>query len=434
MRISIFGLGYVGSISLACLARIGHHVIGLDIDPQKTAQVQRGEPPVQEPGLFALFADGYAAGRIGASDDLAAAVQNTDLSFVCVGTPSLPDGGLNDRQLHQIIQGLAAACRAKQRRHLIVVRSTALPATHHALMAQLTSAGLRMDEEIGYVVHPEFLREGNGVDDFFAPALLIFGGATACDRLLLDQLYSGLSVVAHYVDRDTAAVAKYADNLFHAAKITFANEIGQFSHALGVDGRNVMALVASNARFNLSAAYLTPGMPFGGSCLPKDLRAVLHHAAQFGLALPLLTGVQQSNDRQLDELTARITALGHRKFLLVGLAFKADTDDLRESPLVLLAQRLLAQGKSVHIYAPELQLDRLTGASQEFARDHLPNLVDLLVKERDAALAQADAVLIGCALSSEFCDAAQASGVALIDLVGTLAPVEAAERYHGLYW
>jgi GDP-mannose 6-dehydrogenase len=434
MKISVFGLGYVGSISVACLAQLGHQVIGLDINPHKTMQLQHGEPPVCEPGLHALFADGHAAGRIRACDDLVTAVHESDLSFVCVGTPSLADGSLDDRQLRQLMQGLAAACRAKDR-HLIVVRSTALPATHHKLMALLTSVGLEIDQKVGYVVHPEFLREGSGINDFFAPALMIFGGATTDDRMMLEQLYSGVPTVAHYVDRDTAAVAKYADNMFHATKITFANETGLLCRSLGVDSRKVMALVTSNVRFNLSAAYLMPGMPFGGSCLPKDLRAVLHHATLDGLVLPLLAGIHESNRRQIDELTAWISTLYHRRFLLMGLAFKASTDDLRESSLVLLAQRLLELGRFVRIYAPELQPERLIGANLEYVRRHLPNLSDLLIVELDEALAQADVLLIGRQLSPEVWADVQASGAAIIDLVGTLPPFASARQlYHGLYW
>ncbi len=434
MNISVFGLGYAGSIALACLARLGHRVIGLDINSQKRAQVRQGEPPVNEPGLRDLFAEGHAAGRIAVSDDVMGAVAATDLSFICVGTPALADGSLDDSQLRQVIQSLGAACRAKETRHLIVVRSTALPATHHALMACLTSAGLPIDRAVGYIVHPEFLREGSGIEDFFAPPLLIFGGATAGDQLLLEQLYPGVATTAQHVSRDTAAVAKYADNLFHAAKITFANEIGRFSHSLGVDSRDVMALVTSNARFNLSAAYLAPGLPFGGSCLPKDLSALLQHAAHTGLALPFFSAIQQSNRCQLEELTGRLAALDANRFLLIGLAFKAETDDLRGSPLLLLAQNLVASGKSVRIVAPELEPERRSAAGLATASSQLPDLADRLVDTLEAALADTDIVLLGRSLTPEQWHMVQASEATIVDLSGTAKPVEAAQRFHGLYW
>jgi GDP-mannose 6-dehydrogenase len=434
LNISVFGLGYAGSIALACLARLGHRVIGLDPNPQKRAQVRQGKPPVNEPGLSDLFAEGCAAGRISVSDDVMRAVAATDLSFVCVGTPALADGNLDDSQLRQVIQSLAAACLAKTTRHLIVVRSTALPATHQALMARLTSAGLPIDRAVGYVVHPEFLREGNGIEDFFAPPLLIFGGAAAEDRRLLEQLYPEMATAAHFVNRDTAAAAKYADNLFHAAKITFANEIGRFSRSLGVDGRDVMALVTSNTRFNLSAAYLAPGLPFGGSCLPKDLSALLQHAAYTGLALPLFSAIQQSNRCQMEELTGRLTALHAHRFLLIGLAFKAETDDLRGSPLLQLAQNLVASGKSVRIFAPELAPERLGAAGQVSAAGDLPDLAARLADTLEAALADTDIVLLGRPLTAAQWQLVEASEAQIIDLAGAAKPGAAAQRYHGLYW
>lgn len=434
LNISVFGLGYAGSIALACLARLGHRVIGLDLNPQKKAQVRQGEPPVNEPGLRALLAEGHAAGCIAVSEDVMGAVAATDLSFVCVGTPALADGSLDDSQLREVMQSLAAACLAKGSRHLIVVRSTALPATHHALMACLTSSGLPIDRAVGYVVHPEFLREGSGIEDFFSPALLIFGGATAEDKLLLKQLYPGMATTAHHVTRDTAAVAKYADNLFHAAKITFANEIGRFSHALGVDSREVMTLVTSNTRFNLSAAYLAPGLPFGGSCLPKDLSALLQHAAHIGLALPFFSAIQQSNRGQLEELAGRLAALNAHRFLLIGLAFKAQTDDLRESPLLLLAQNLVASGKRVRIFAPELKPEHQSAAGVVTASSDFPDLADRLVDTLEAGLADTDIVLLGRALTAAQWHMVQASEATIVDLAGAAKAVEAAGHYQGLYW
>ncbi len=430
MRISLFGLGYIGTVSIACLARLGHHVVGLDSDPAKSAQVGRGEPPpIHEPGLPELWAEGWAAGRVGISEDALAAVAESDLSFVCVGTPSLPGGGVDDGQLRQVVATLAEGVVAKGRRHLIVVRSTALPQVHHALMALLQARGLVIGRDVGYVVHPEFLREGSGIEDFFNPALLIHGGADAVDRTLLDQLYPGLAP-AHYVAWEAAALVKYADNLFHATKITFANEIGQLAHGLGVDGRAVMGLVARNLRLNLSAAYLNPGLPFGGSCLPKDLRAILDHAEHSALTLPLLSGIASSNQHQLAQLLDRLAQLGYRRLLLIGLAFKEGTDDLRESPLVQLAQGLLTQGVELHILAPELRYRSAVAPADPL----LPAALNgCLVSDLAATLPQVEAVVIGRTLTPEMQRLLEASGRPLIDLVG--APLaDGVGETCGLYW
>ncbi len=394
MRISIFGLGYVGSISAGCLAHLGHQVIGLDTNPIKTALLAAGQSPVLEPGLAELIAAGHTAGRIQVSADPTAAVQASDLSLVCVGTPTLANGSPDDRHLHHVIGQIAAACCKKPDRHLIVVRSTALPATHDALLARLAAAGLA-DDAVGYIVHPEFLREGSGVDDFFDPALILYGGATEADKPCLEALYPDLAAPMRYTDRATAALTKVAGNAFHAVKVAFANEVAVWAQAQGGDGAAVTDLLIADAKLNLGPAYLRPGLPFGGGCLPKDLAAALHAGMQHGLPLPLLTGAAQSNRAHGEALAARLAALPQQRLLLIGLAFKPGTDDLRESPLVLIARRLLDAGKALHIYAPEIDLQRLTGANLAFARQWLPELADLLATDLPLALAQAEAILLG---------------------------------------
>ena len=395
MKISVFGLGYVGSIQIGCLARLGHTVIGLDANPAKTAQLGRGMAPVREPGLTELIAEGRAASRILVGHSPTAAILDSDMSLICVGTPALSDGRPDDRQLHTVIDQIANACQSKQDRHLIVVRSTTLPTTHDALLNRLRAAGLIPDTAVGYVVHPEFLREGNGVEDFFDPAFLLFGGATASDRRLLDQLYPGLEIPVYHVDRATASLTKYAGNLFHAVKVAFANEIASWSEALGADGRTVMELLIADHKLNLSAAYLSPGLPFGGSCLSKDLAAALQAGDGRGLALPLLAGTAQSNRLQIETLATRLILLPHDHLLLIGLAFKPNTDDLRDSPLVLLARRLLDGGKRLRIYAPEIVHEQLTGTNLAYAERWIPELPSLLTTDLANALSQCSAVLVG---------------------------------------
>ncbi len=430
MHISIFGLGYVGSIAAGCLAHLGHTVIGVDANPVKTAFLARGEPPVREPGLDALIAAGCAAGRILVSDDPAAAVRASELSLVCVGTPAHPDGSSDGRQLQEVIDQIATACRARSTRHLVVVRSTALPATHAALHARLSATAERSDVSVGYVVHPEFLREGSGVADFFDPALILYGGADAADRPWLEALYPGLTAPVSYVDRATAALVKYASNAFHAIKVAFANEIAAWAAAEGADGEAVMALVTTDAKLNLGAAYLRPGLPFGGSCLPKDLVVALAAGSEAGLALPLLAGAAQSNRHHSESLAARLAARPEHRLLLVGLAFKPGTDDLRESPLVLIARRLLDAGKTLSIYVPEIDPARLTGANLAFARQWLPELPDLLADDPVAALAQVEIVILGQPLDAATAAAVQASGVPLLDLMRPSSLRAGEEKIH----
>lgn len=394
MRISIFGLGYVGGIAAGCLAHLGHTVIGLDANPIKTARLADGQPPVHEPGLAELIAAGHAAGRIQASSDPAAAILTSDLSLVCVGTPALADGSLDDSQLHRVIGQIGGVCWKKARRHLIVVRSTALPTTHDALLAHLAAGGLAGDA-VGYIVHPEFLREGSGVADFFDPALILYGGATEADAPWLEALYPGLVAPLRYTDRATAALAKFAGNAFHAVKVAFANEVAGWAEAQGGDGATVMQLLIADARLNLGPAYLQPGLPFGGGCLPKDLAATLEAGRRQGLALPLLSGAAQSNRAHGAALAGRLAMLPQQRLLLVGLAFKPGADDLRESPLVFVARHLLDAGKTLRIYAPEIDLPRLTGANLAFARQWLPELAGLLVSDLTLALGEAEVILLG---------------------------------------
>lgn len=419
---------------MACLAELGHTVIGLDTNPLKTAMLGQGLAPVSEPGLADLLTKAWQNGRILVSDDPMDAVLKSDISLVCVGTPSCPDGTLDDTQLLHVIHELAIACQQKKDRHLIVVRSTALPTTHDKLLAHIDQIGLKPGQDVGYVVHPEFLREGNGIEDFFDPPFILFGGASDTDQRWLDGLYPGLTAPVDYVNRSIATIVKYAGNLFHALKVTFANEIGQWCQAQGEDGRSVMSFVSSDYKLNLSSAYLRPGLPFGGSCLPKDVAAVLQNARQQGLSLPLIAGVAHSNHNQIEVVADRLIGLPYTHILMVGVAFKAGTDDLRESPLVALAQRLLDAGKSLLIYDPGIACDRFTGANLAYMHRHLPDLPTLLVEDWANALSEADALLVGHPLSIEMWTKVQASQVAIIDLVGIAPIAELRQPYYGLYW
>ncbi len=424
MRISVFGLGHVGGILAGCMARLGHTMIGLDTDTVKTGLLGRGLPPVREPGLAELIAEGWTAGRIRVCDDPVVAILESELSLVCVGTPARPDGGVDDRRLLEVMERIAAACLVKRDRHLVLVRSTALPATHDAILARLRALGLTPDFDVGYVVHPEFLREGNGIEDFFDPAIVLYGGAVDGDRELLRGLYPGMTAPERHVDRATAAVAKYAGNLFHAVKVAFANETSRWAGSMGADGPAVLSLLTADARLNLGAAYLRPGLPFGGACLPKDLAATLEAAGRHGMPLPLLEGAHRSNLLHGEDLAARMASLPDGRLLLLGLAFKPGTDDLRGSPLVLLARRLLDAGRTLRIHDPGITPGGSTGADREHLRAILPELHELLVQDLSEALAQADTVIAGHPLAPSLRAGLESSGVSIVDLAAGICRPE----------
>ncbi len=435
MKLSVFGLGYVGAVSTACLAKLGHEVIGVDVNPDKVAAVAAGRSPVVEPEVGELLAAARAAGRLAATSDPQAAVAASDASFVCVGTPSARDGSVEPTFLERVLDDIARACLRKGRYHGLLVRSTALPGVHAALCERLERHGLSLDRDLAYVVHPEFLREGSAVADFLAPPKIVFGGADARAREWLASLYPGVAAPTFYASREVAAIVKYADNAFHALKVTFANEIGQIAKSLGGDSHAVMDIFSADTVLNLSPYYLKPGLPFGGSCLPKDVRALLRHGTRHGLDTPLLGAVLQSNARQLDRLVDELLAIDARRFLLVGLAFKGDTDDVRESPMLLLAERLLGRGKTLAIYEPNLLPERLIGQNRRFALESIPHLMELLVADFPAAAAGADVIVLGARLTPEHRAVVAQSPATVFDFVRAFpAPPGGPGRYVGLYW
>jgi GDP-mannose 6-dehydrogenase len=433
MKISIFGLGYVGTVSAACLAHLGHKVIGTDVNLQKIESVRAGRPPVLEPKLDSLLAEGVASGRIRATMDARDAVCKSDISFVCVGTPSRRDGSLDAQYLFSVVDEIAAACRKKGKYHAVVVRSTAQPEIHRELRARLESAGLRAGEDVSYVVHPEFLREGSGIDDFFRPPKIVFGCEDERARLLLEKLYPRIDAQVFFVRPDDAAMVKYADNLFHAIKITFANEVGQLCHALGADCQRVMDIFCSDTKLNISDKYLRPGMPFGGSCLPKDLRAMTSFASSRCLSLPLMGSVLASNQRQIENMIEDLLALGKQKYLLVGLSFKPQTDDVRESPLIAIAERLVGKGKQLRAFDRGLSVERLVGSNRSFALGSIPHLAGLLVDDLRAAAAEAEVIVVGSPLDEVDARAVADSEAEIVDLVRAFRSPDLPPRLRALY-
>jgi GDP-mannose 6-dehydrogenase len=440
MRVSIFGLGYVGTVCAACLARFGHEVLGVDLNADKNAQIAAGRSPIVEPGVEELIRDGVEAGRLTATSDVEHAVSWSELSLVCVGTPSRANGSLDTSHVEDVARSIGRALRERDGRHTVVVRSTLLPGTTLGSVREALEqeSRKRCGDEIGLAYNPEFLREGSAVADFGDPPYTLVGGIDDESASEAAALYATLDAPLHLISIPEAEMAKYAANAFHAAKIVFANEIASFSHAAGVDGRRVMELLVQDSRLNISPAYLRPGFAYGGSCLPKDVRALLHSARQRDVELPLLRSVHESNDLQLRRGIELVLAQPGRSVGVLGLSFKAGTDDLRESPVVRLVEALLGKGYRVSIYDGNVNLSRVLGANREYIEAVVPHLADLMVDDADEVLERCESVVIGNG-APEFAElVAGTKAKSVVDLVGLSlsdAQREAlGDRYVGIAW
>jgi GDP-mannose 6-dehydrogenase len=438
MRVAVFGLGYVGCVTAACLADRGHTVVGVDVNPMKIELIANGKTPVLEPGLGELVHAAVAADRLRATEDAAAAVADADLSLVCVGTPSESNGSLSTRALGRALDSIGRALRERDGRHTVVVRSTILPGTcERFVIPTLESASSgRAGPDFGVAVNPEFLREGSSVDDFNAPAKTVIGEIDAASGDVTAALYEGLPGALFRVSPQVAELAKYVDNAFHALKIGFANEIGAAAREFGVDSHQVMEIFRSDRKLNVSAAYLTPGFAFGGSCLPKDLRALLYSTRRSDLELPILESVLRSNERHLQRTVDLLQSSGLRRVGIFGLAFKPGTDDLRESPLVELSERLLGKGFQLKIYDPAVSLSRLVGANKEFIESRLPHLSALLVGSADELVDHAEVCVVGAVTPEALEALSHTSKELVIDLVRLPEEVRSAlgPGYRGVAW
>jgi len=440
MRVAIFGLGYVGTVCAACLARFGHEVIGVDVNDEKNAQISAGRSPIVEPGLEELIREAVEAGRLEATRDHTRAIEATELSLICVGTPSRRNGSLDTSHVEEVARDIGRALKRRKEPHTVVVRSTLLPGTTLSLVqpALEQESGLRCGEDLGLAYNPEFLRESSAVADFHDPPYTLVGGIDEGSARAAAELYADLEAPLHLVTIPEAEMAKYAANAFHATKIVFANEIAAFSHAAGVDGRRVMDLLVQDTRLNISPAYLRPGFAFGGSCLPKDVRALLHAGRQRDVELPLLQSVPESNEVQLRRGIELVQAQPGKRVGVLGLSFKAGTDDLRESPVVQLVETLVGKGYDVRIYDGNVNLARLLGTNRAYIEAVVPHLADLMVDDADQLLASCDTVVIGND-SPEFAELiAGVDSQPVVDLVGlslSESQREAiGERYLGIAW
>ncbi len=420
MRVAVFGLGYVGSVSAAALASLGHDVVGVDSNAEKVELVAAGDSPVLEPGLRERIAETVESGLLRATDDAEEAVASTDVSLICVGTPSAPNGSLSTAALERVTASIGGALRSGTNgRHVVVIRSTVLPGTAESIVRPLleqTSGGSAGDD-FGLATNPEFLREGTSLNDFFDPPKTVIGQLDEASGDVVAQLYEEIAGPVFRVPLRVAEMVKYADNAFHALKIGFANEIGAVCEAFGLDADEVMRIFRADTKLNISPAYLTPGFAFGGSCLPKDLRALLHAARRADVEVPILEHVLPSNERHLRRTFDAIEQTGSRRVGLFGLSFKPGTDDLRESPLVELAERLLGKGFELKIYDPAVSLSRLVGANRDYVAEHLPHLSSLLCDSPEEVIDHAEVCVLGAATPEALAALARGNGYQLIDLV-----------------
>ncbi len=436
MKISIFGLGYVGAVSCACLAKLGHTVIGVDVAQAKVDLLAAGKCPIIEDELPELLAEMHALGRISATTDAVKAINETDVALVCVGTPSTKSGGVNATYLEGVCKQIGEAVRNSDHEFFTVLsRSTSMPVVHDRLVDILAeSSGSAMGDRIGYVCHPEFLREGAAVADFFGPPKIVFGVTDEKTRKVCSQLYPGIEAETFYLDMRVAAMVKYADNCFHAVKVTFGNEIGMICREMDIDATAVMEVFCQDRKLNISPRYLRPGQAFGGSCLPKDLRAMLDMARQTAMTLPMLEGSVRSNKAQIDALLARVVSPERPRVGIIGLAFKEGTDDIRESPIVNVVEQLCGKGHPVKIYDAHLSVQSLVGANRSFALQSIPHLAELLSQDLQGVIAESDVVLVSHRLSPEqWSNIKWRDDQRVLDLV-KIDTLQGAPGYEGLYW
>lgn len=437
MDISVFGLGYVGTVSAVGLTRLGHRVTGVDIDPIKVDQVAQGISPVVEPGIADLLHSARAANRLSATTDAAAAVHDSDVSLLCVGTPSKPNGSASVDQVMRVVRQIGEALRSKPAYHGVVLRSTSPPGTTDLVADAVAQASGKV-EGIGFGVamNPEFMREGTSLEDFENPPYTVVGTSDPRLAEMLAQMYAGVNGPFHQVDTREAELLKYACNAFHAVKVTFANEIGAIGKRLGVDSHKVMDLLVSDTKLNISPAYLKPGFAFGGSCLPKDLRAILYEARRLDLSLPMLAAVPGSNREQIERVIASVLAEKRRKIGVLGLSFKSGTDDLRESPIVHVVESLLGKGCDLAVYDSNVNLARLVGTNKSYIEREIPHVSLLMRNSIQEVLDHAEIVVV----ANKGADFRQAldklrPDQKVYDLVRIMERTDSFDAgYDGIYW
>jgi GDP-mannose 6-dehydrogenase len=423
-QIAVFGLGYVGCVTAACLADDGHLVVGVDVEPTKVAELNAGLPTISEPGLDALVANSVKCGRLRATADVAEAVAGSSMALVSVGTPSDDDGSVNADGVERVVRSIGEVLKNSPKPYRIVIRSTLLPGILEGRLrpALEVAAGQPVGPKLVLCNNPEFLREGSAVRDYYHPPFVLVGADSAAEANAVLTLYQAVDGEKLATDTRTAALVKYACNAFHALKVAFANEIGSLARTLGAEGRGVMELVCKDRKLNISPAYLRPGFAFGGSCLPKDVRALTRFAEQQALRLNLLAAVLPSNESHLKRALKLIRDSGHKQVGVVGLSFKTGTDDLRESPMVELVETLIGWGCDVRIFDPNVMLGRLRGCNLAYIDRRLPHLANLLAPHPSVLLQRPGLLVLGTDVANDFDWQGQFKGQ-VIDLRTDLAGI-----------
>ena len=442
MQIAVFGLGYVGVVSAACLARDGHSVVGVDPNPLKVDLLRQGKSPIVEPGLEELIVAAVAAKRLVAGSDPATAVAQCDLLMVCVGTPGQPNGSLDLSYVRRVVQQIGTQLASAGGYKVVVIRSTLLPGSMQSVVIPTLeeASGRRAGKDFGVCINPEFLREGSAIYDFDHPPKTVIGASDERAAAGVRELYAGLSAPLIATDLRTAEMLKYLDNSWHALKVTFANEVGRLCKAMGVDARLAMRFFCMDAKLNISNAYLRPGFAFGGSCLPKDVRALTYQGRLLDVDTPVLSSILASNQLHIAHALALIRATGRRRVGLLGLSFKEGTDDLRESPIVTLAEQLIGKGYELTVYDQNVRLASLMGANREYILNHIPHIGRLLVERPEQLLEHAEVIVVASA-ERDFRALVEKlpAGKHLIDLVGMSNGAEGAgpaarQGYDGIAW
>jgi len=438
LSISVFGMGYVGSVSAACFAHVGHKVTGVDVSPAKVEMMAAGRSPIIEARMSELVEEGHRAGLLHATINAVDAVRESEISFVCVGTPSLRSGKLDLGYVERVVHEIGIALKQKKSYHVIVLRSTVLPGTTEALVIPTLekASGRRAGTDFAVCYNPEFMREGSAVADFLQPPYTVLGAQDPAHLVAVRQLYSTISSPVFETSIPVAEMVKYVCNAFHAVKIGFANEVGTLCKSLGVDAEAVTKIYTADTKLNISPAYLSPGFAFGGSCLPKDLRALSHCAKELDLELPLLESILPSNAQHIDRAVDVVLRTNKKKISFLGLSFKPGTDDLRESPQVQMIKRLLGEGCQVRVWDRDVSLGRLAGSNRQYIEEVIPHIGSLLSADLEDVVRSGEVVVIATKVDKDLLNRCLRSEQIVIDLINLAAASRpgTAAAYQGICW
>ena len=437
VRISVFGLGYVGVVSASCFVHCGHKVVGVDINEDKVRSINDGRSPIVEPRVDELIAQGVASGKLLATQDARRAVAETDVSLICVGTPSRPNGKLDISAVEKVCAQIGSAIADKQKKHAVILRSTMWPGSTRDVIIPILekSSNSRAGEIFGVAYNPEFLREGTAVNDFLNPPKTVIGTFDQETARLAASLYDGIDAPLIMTRIETSEMVKYVDNVWHAMKVCFGNEVGNMCKAEKIDSHAVMDIFFQDRKLNISPAYLKPGFAFGGSCLPKDTRAFLHRSKELDVHIPLISSITESNRHQIDRAMRLIMARGKKRIAFLGISFKAGTDDLRESPFIELIESLIGKGYDLKLYDKNVSLALLTGSNKNYIENTIPHISNLLSDNLDDVLSHGEIVVVGNN-APEFRSTPHQiqSNQHLVDLARLEDTAHLGDRYEGINW